>query len=335
MDIISTLKELSNSTYIGHHNDAIKIAEQMLGDFSKKERSAGNTAFYFKGKKDKTFLLEAHIDEIGFVVTEVFDSGFLRVSTAGGFDLRALPSHRIIVHGKKKVSAVFTSIPPHLSKDEAVFDDIDKLYLDTGLGDKAKSLISVGDFATYDTQATELLGTRITGKSLDNRAGVTTLLAVAERISANCGYNVILLFCNGEEIGTRGAITSAFALDADEAICVDVSFGDFPGVGAAESGKLGAGPMIGCSPILDRNMFARLCELAENKGISYQREIMSGRTSTDADMVSVSKSGIPTALISIPLRNMHTDCELCDTADIASAAELIYEYIVSGGVCRD
>ncbi len=333
IDTVSLLKQLSDSTYIGHIHDTLKIAEQTLGDFGKRINLAGgNTAFILKGESDRRLMLEAHIDEIGFTVCEVTDGGFLRVNCAGGFDLRALPSHRVTVHGKEDVPAVFTSIPPHLTKDEAVFDDIAKLYIDTGLGEKAKEIISVGDFVTYKTAATELLGGRVSGKALDNRAGVLTLLLVAEQLKGKTlPFDVILLFCNQEEIGTRGAVTSAFAVGADEAICVDVSFGDFPGVSPAESGRLGGGPMIGLSPVLDRALTDKLIKTALDNGISYQREALGGKTSTDADMVSNSRGGVPTALISLPLRNMHTDCEVIDTADINAAAKLIAEYILNGG----
>ncbi len=333
MEIAKTLKKLSDSTFIGHHNETLKIAEQMLGDFSKKQSLfGGNTAFFIKGKSDKTILLEAHIDEIGFTVTAVSEEGFLSVAPAGGFDLRTLPSARVMVHGKQEIPAVFTSIPPHLSKDDMVFDDIEKLYVDTGLGSRAKELISVGDFITYKTEAAELLSNRVTGKALDNRAGVSTLLAVADMLREDApDTNVIVLFCNQEEIGTRGAITSAFALDIDEAICVDVSFGDYPGIDAKECGKLGFGPMIGISPSLDRGLSDRLTSIAKAEGIPYQLEVMGGKTSTDADMVSLSREGIKTALVSIPLRNMHTNCEVVDTADIEAAAKLIYKFIALGG----
>ena len=336
MDILKTLKELSDSTYIGHHKDALKIAEQMLGDFSKQEMPDGSAAYYLDSGSDKTIILEAHIDEIGFVVTEVFDSGFLRVAAVGGLDVRTLPSHRVLVHGKEEVVAVFTSIPPHLSKGETVFDDIDKLYLDTGLGAKAKELVSVGDFATYNTKAQELKGGYLTGKALDNRAGVTALLLVFEMLKGkDLPFNVVFLLCANEELGKRGAVTAAFGVDASEAICVDVSFGNIPGLLPSDCGQLGDGPMIGVSPVLDCEIGYKLSDLACNNNIPAQSEIMAGNTSTDADVISISRGGIKTGLLSIPLRNMHTDCEMVCISDIEATARLIYEYIVSGGAFCD
>ena len=333
IETIETLKQLSDSVFIGHKRDALKIAEQTLGDFAeKKELFGGNTAFLIKGESEKTILLEAHIDEIGFTVTGVSDNGFLSVANAGGFDLRALPATRVTVHGKEDIPAVFTSIPPHLSKEDAVFDDIAKLYIDTGLGEKAKELISIGDFVTFRSKAANLLGTRVTGKALDNRAGVLALLLVANILRGKrLPQNVLILLCNQEEIGTRGAVTSAFALKPQEAICVDVSFGDFPGISPAECGTLGEGPMLGNSPILDRDITLSLKAIADTADIPYQNEVMGGKTSTDADMVSISREGVPTALVSIPLRNMHSPVEVVDTADIEAAAKLIAEYVFKGG----
>ncbi len=334
MNTIDLLKALSDSVFIGHHRNTLEIAERLLGDFSTKvELCGGNTAFTLKGEGDRTLLLEAHIDEIGFTVTEITDEGFLKVAAVGGIDLRTLPSHRVLIHGKQPVSGVFTSIPPHLSKDEAIFDDIDKLYIDTSLGKRAKELISVGNFVTFAQSCRELLDFKVTGKALDNRAGVAALLLTALRIrDMALPCNVTFLFCNQEELGTRGAVTSAFELCADEAVCVDVSFGNQPGVAPHECGTLGSGPMIGYSPALSHDMYDTLCSIAKKAEIPYQSEIMSGKTSTDADMVSISRGGVATGLVSIPLRNMHTDCEIVSATDVVATAQLLTEFVLGGGL---
>ena len=122
-------------------------------------------------------------------------------------------------------------------------------------------------------------------------------------------------------------------MDASEAICVDVSFGNIPGVFPSECGQLGDGPMIGVSPVLDCEIGYKLSDLACNNNIPAQSEIMAGNTSTDADVISISRGGIKTGLLSIPLRNMHTACEVCDLEDIENTARLMAEYITerSGG----
>ncbi len=328
--------KLSESVCIGNITETLTAVDKMLTTGDKTYHTGNNLSVFFKGEREHTLLIDAHIDEIGFTVTEIDERGFLKVACAGGFDLRALPSHTVTVHGKEDITAVFTSTPPHLSKEDAEFDDIAKLSLDTGLGAKAKDLISVGDFVTYKQEAKALLGDRVCGKSLDNRAGCAVLLLLAERLkNEKLPINVSLLFSNQEELGCRGAKTAAFALDADEAISIDVSFASFPGIAAHQCGKLGTGPMVGYSPILSRSVYDKLCAIAEKEKIPYQREVMGGTTSTNADMLSINRDGLSTGLVSVPLRYMHSDCEVIDTKDIENTAELLYKYIMAGGALCD
>ncbi len=331
MDIKKTIRELSNSVCIGHIDDALKFAEGMLPANCEIKRLYGNSlSAFIKGKSDYTVAVEAHIDEIGFIVTDI-NGGFLKVAAAGGFDLRTLPSHRVIVHGKENLDAVFTSVPPHLSKDDDEFDDLSKLSIDTGLCD-AKDLVSIGDFVTYSAKCEDLQGNRITGKSLDNRAGVAALIYLANMIKEEPPVNVLIMICNAEELGTRGAKTAAFECHFDEAVAVDVSFAAYPGVKPEQCGKLSGGAMIGQSPILSRKVINGLISAAEKGAVPYQLETMGGNTSTDADVLTVTKHGIPTGLVSIPLRNMHTDAEVIDTDDVLAVAELLYSYIMAGGI---
>lgn len=337
MDTVTLIKRLSDSVCIGNIHDALDIAREYLDGTCEIEMlTGGNLALKLKGKGDHTLLFDAHIDEIGFIVNEITDGGFLKVSCAGGFDLRALPSHAVTVHGKKPIPAVFTSVPPHLAKDDGVFDDIAKLSVDTGLGKKAKEYCSVGNFVTFRQEAKELKGGKITGKSLDNRAGVAALLLLADKLKGKeLPQNVTILLSNQEEIGCRGAKTASFTLDANESVCVDVSFASFPGIAANECGKLSKGPMLGYSPVLSREIFLKLVAIAERENIPFQREIMGSTTSTNADAITLSKSGIPSALVSIPLRYMHSDCEVIDKADVEAVAELLYNYAMSGGALCD
>ena len=330
MDIKYIIKELSNSVCIGHIDDALKIAEGMLPKTCEIKRLYGNSiAAFIKGKSEYTIAVEAHIDEIGFVVTDV-DGGFLKVAAAGGFDLRTLPSHRVTVHGKEKLDAIFTSVPPHLSKDDTEIEELSQLSVDTGVAD-AKEFISVGDFVTYSAKCEDLQGDRITGKSLDDRAGVAALIYLANMLKEP-PVNVIIMICNAEELGTRGAKTAAFECDFDEAIAIDVSFAAYPGVKPEQCGKLAQGPMIGQSPILSRKVVNALVEAAEKDAVPYQLETMGGNTSTDADVITVTKHGVPTGLVSIPLRNMHTDTEVIDVSDVSAVAKLLYSYILAGGI---
>ena len=333
MELKTLLKELTDSFSIGHLDGAREIIGRYL-DFCKVENvgSNGLIATLDKGY-DKTILFDAHIDEIGMVVTDISDSGFITVSNVGGIDLRHLPSKEVIVHGKEKVLGVFSSTPPHLLKDEEkCADSIDKIKIDTALGKKAKEIISKGDFVTFKNTFLSLSENRVSAKSLDNRAGCATLILLAHLIKdKTLPANVVFMFSDSEELGLRGARTAAYDINTDEAIVIDVSFGDAPGISPLKCGKLGGGAMIGISPILDNDIKDKFLSLADNNNIPCQKEVMSESTGTNADVISTLKSGIKTGLVSLPLRNMHTDCEVIDLRDIENTAKLLSLYVLSGG----
>ncbi len=331
MNTKDLLKKLSDAVCIGNITSAADIAAEELSKYAEVSRhgTSGIIAKIDKGQK-YTLLLDAHIDEVGFVVTSVSDTGFLKVSNVGGIDPRILPASRVILHGKSDIPAVFTSTPPHLAKKENETVSLDDILIDTGLGEMAKEYVSVGDYATFDSKFASL-GERFVGKSFDDRAAVVCLIKVASEIyDKNLPINIIISLSEQEELGTRGAITSAFDTDPDEAIAIDVSFGKAPGVAEHESGKLGGGAMIGISPILNKKMTDRISALAKENDIHHQFEVMSGKTGTDADVISITKSGIPSALLSIPIRNMHTPEEVIDPSDLDSVCRLLSAYILGG-----
>ena len=238
----------------------------------------------------------------------------------------------VIIHGKKQISAVFSSTPPHLSKGEEKFNDISAMKIDTGIKN-ASEIISVGDIVTFKNEFLELNKTRVCAKSIDDRAGCALLLLLAEKLKdKELNYNIIFLFSDGEELGLRGAKPASFALSPDMAIAIDVTFAQAPDVSEQQGGKLGQGAMIGISPVLDRNMTNSLIDIAKENQIAYQKEVCAKSTGTNADVISITKEGIPTALISLPIRNMHTDCEIIDTKDIESGVLLLEKYICEGGV---
>ncbi len=334
MNIKERLFELSKADASGYVAEARDIAYTMLSKYCKCEKSDTlNTFGFLKGESDYTVMLDAHIDQIAFVVTNVDDNGFLTVSNAGGIDLRQLPSRRVIIHGKEKVTGVFVSTPPHLSDGEKEYTDISVIKIDTALGNKAKAIISVGDIVTFCTEPVSLLGDRVAGKSFDNRAGVCVLIEVAKQLSKEkLPVNVAFLLSDSEEIGLRGAKTAAFKVSPYEAVIIDVSFGDTPGVSSDKTGELTKGAMIGISPLLDKAMSKKLILAAKEKDIPYQTEVMSSASGTNADVIAVTKEGVKTATVSIPLRNMHTDCEILSISDLENTVALLCEYIRNGGV---
>ena len=337
MNIENLIKELSDSVCIGNINQASQIAKRELSKYALVSDfgTLGVIGKINKGAK-RTLMLDAHIDEVGFVVTSVMDDGFLKVSNVGGIDSRILPAMPVTVHSKKNISAVFISTPPHLSKGEDKVKDVEDIFLDTGLGQSVNDWVSVGDFVSFASKTEALSGTRISGKSLDDRSAVACLIEVASRVyNKELPFNIIICLSEYEELGMRGAKTASFEFECDEAIAIDVSFADAPDVPAAKCGKLGKGGMIGVSPVLDKKITNALINVAEESDIPYQLEVSGGTTGTDADSISIAKKGVPCGLVSIPLRNMHTPNEVIDLADIKSVCDILEGYILSGGALND
>lgn len=327
MKLKTLLSDLAAAEGIGHNRQVMDTLKEYLAPFSEIKKDDNYLAATI-GKGEKTLMLEAHIDEVGMIVTSVCDDGFLKVTNVGSIDTRFLPSQPVKVLGKEVVKGVFTSLPPHLG--EGTVADFDNCCIDTGdknIGEK----VSQGDMVLFDAEPLWLKNDRLTSKALDNRSGVAAVVAAGEKISQlNLPFKTVLLFPTGEELGLRGARVAAFDSDADECISVDVSFGDCPDVSSTKTSKLGSGAMIGVSPILNRNIVNKLKALATANSIPYTLEVMGGTTSTDADVISITKQGIPTSLVSIPLRNMHTPSEVVDLKDLQAVTDLLVVYAKEG-----
>lgn len=279
----------------------------------------------------RKILLDAHCDQIGFIVTGFCDNGFLKVSAVGGIDVRTLLGARVEIFGKEKLIGIFSSVPPHLQKDgdSKKFPAIEDLALDIGYSlEKAKELVSLGDIAVVENDAFMLSENKFCASALDNKAGCAVMLSVMDRLfSENILKNtcVELVLTSQEEVGLRGA-KAVDIKGFDEAISIDVSFGAYPGASEENTGALGKGPMLGHSPFLSKRITKDLENLAENLNIPLQHEIMGEGTGTNADALSLS-SDIEAALISIPLRNMHSQVEIADIRDLDACAMLIENYI--------
>ncbi|MBE6761910.1 MAG: M20/M25/M40 family metallo-hydrolase [Ruminococcaceae bacterium] len=324
MDLKNLITELSAAAGIGHINDVKEVAKVYLSEFSKITDNE-NYLLAEIGEGEKVVMLEAHMDEVGMIVTEIFEDGFLSVTNVGSIDTRFLPSTTVKIYGKEVISGVFTSLPPHLGSGEVA--NFDNIQIDTGRKDICE-IVSKGDFVVFDAEPEELLGDRITSKALDNRAGMAAVIAAGEQIaSLELPFKVILLFPTGEELGLRGARVAAYDKNISKCISVDVSFGDCPDVPPSKTAKLGSGAMIGVSPILSRDIYKKLEALAKENEIPYTLEVMGGTTSTDADVISLNQSGVPTGLVSIPLRNMHTPCEVVDIKDVEAVVQLLTAFV--------
>ena len=275
------------------------------------------------------FLLDAHLDEIGMIVTSITDDGFIKVGKCGGIDLRMLPAYEVSVWGKKEIKGIISTLPPHLqsSDDAEKAPKIEQISIDIGYSrDELEKLVSLGDRVTFKRNFTKLLNDFVSASCLDDRSGVCAiLLALDELKKLPC--KVTVMFSSQEEVGTRGAKIGPYKKNVDEAIVVDVSFGYTPNCDREDCGELSKGAMIGFSPILDKSMSRMLVDVAKRDSIPYQTEIMSGKTGTNADVISISESGVKTSLISIPEKYMHQPVEVVDINDIEAVKELIVAYI--------
>jgi len=283
-----------------------------------------------------TLMLEAHLDEIGFLVTHIDDNGFVYTAAAGGIDKRVITAQPVIVFGDKPYYGVFCSTPPHLSGKDGTLPDVGSCGIDLGLsGEEAKKHIPVGSRVSYAPHFTELNENVVSSKALDNRAGIAAILHALRQIEGAPEVNIAVAFCVQEELGCRGVVPAVRRLQPDAAIVTDVSFALTPDADPRKCAKLGKGVMIGVSPILNKEMTDRLLALAEDCHIAYQFEVMGGATGTDADRITVSLLGVPTALLSIPQRYMHTPVEVVDLRDVATIGDLLAAYINEGGAVNE
>ena len=337
MNLFETLKELTAAAGVaGEENSAAFTVKKMLDEYGKAEITPYGNVLCRVGEFSQnkpTILLDAHIDEIGMIVSYITDDGFLKVSNCGGLDRRVLLAQQVTIYGKQKLTGFVTSTPPHLEKGNSAVPEIDDIYIDTGLsGEQARSLVNLGDKVLIENALEKMQGSRVTSKALDDRCGCAAILLVLDLIrDKKLDCNIIVLFSTQEETGERGAQTGAYDLNADMAVVVDVSFAKTNGEADEDCGRLGKGAMIGFAPSLSRKMSNDFVSLAEKENIPYQLEVMNGKTGTNADAIGVTQNGIACVTISIPEKHMHTPVEIVDLKDIENTAKLIAKYLESVG----
>lgn len=333
MDLKETVFALSEAHGAsGSETAAAVLALEMLRKFCSDAKIInGNVIGKFGTHRDglPNLVLDAHIDQIGMIVTCITDDGFIKVGNLGGIDRRLLAAQQVVIHGKREITGVICSVPPHLSNGESKVLSFEDIAIDTGASkSELEKYVSYGDTVTFDVKCRSLLGERVTGGALDDRSGVAAILYALELLKdRETAYNVTVIFSAQEELGERGAKIGAYSLAPDIAIAVDVSFAYAEGEDRKKCGLLGKGAMIGISPSLSREISDGLVRAAESAGLPYQIEVMNGLTSTNADQYSVSRCGAKACTLSIPLRNMHTPVEVIDLSDVRNTAEILAEFI--------
>lgn len=316
----------------GDEADARDCAERELKKYMKTTTDALGNLIGTVGTGKINILLDAHIDTIGLVIRGIDENGFLLFDKVGGVDVRVLTGSEVKVIGKEVLSGVVCSTPPHLmsggDKDKEI--DIRNMAIDVGLTKlQAQAAVEIGDRVVICANQLTLLGDKIASPCLDDRCGAVAIIKAVEAVHDKIkNVRVTALFSCGEEVGGFGAKTGAFSCDADYAIAVDVGFGADNVTPKEETIELSKGPSIGLSPVLDRELGKKLVSIAKAKSIPYQHDVMSGRTGTNADHINISKGGVKTALLSIPLRNMHTPVEVISIQDVENTARLIAGFIL-------
>ena len=268
------------------------------------------------------------------MVTDICEGGFLRVAAVGGIDTRVLSATEVVVHGREDIRGVFTSKPPHLqeageSEKKILLSD---LYIDTGIDDGTlEEKVRIGDAAGFCTLPARLENDMMTGKSFDDRICAAAILKAAadiDRSALKCDLCVML--SGGEEIGYIGARTGAFAASPCAAVVLDVTNAYMPdGPRRKKDIQLGGGPVITYSATTSRPLTDALISTARGAGIRHTVAAEAGATGTNAQVIQITGNGIPTALISLPLRYMHTCAEVISLEDTKNAAALLKAFAES------
>ncbi len=294
----------------------------------------GNFIAVKKGKDNGIrVMIAAHIDEIGLMVKKIDEDGFIKISAVGGIDPRTLPAQKVCVHGARKIPGVIGAMPPHLlsKKKKEKAHELDDLYVDTGYEkEKVEELVNVGDVITVKRKFYELKNNHVSGKALDDRAGVLMMYECARELN-NVSHKADIYFVatSQEEIGVKGGLTSAFNLEPQIGIAIDVTHGLMPGVDKSKAVEMDEGPVISFGPHVHPDLYDLFKNTAENRSIPHQIQPSPSPFGTDAAGIQVVRSGVATALISIPQRYMHTSVETISLENIKHGAILLSQCLSS------
>jgi endoglucanase len=276
-------------------------------------------------------MLASHMDEIGLMVTEIKGS-FLSITGVGGVDRRLLLGQPVLVHGRRELPGVVGSRPPNLTKagERGKLVPWDKLVVDVGLPpEEVAEQVRIGDLISFRQELRELaLGNRVIAKALDNRISVVAIAVCLEALQSRVHHWDVLAVATVQEEETfGGAITSTYQVEPDVGIAVDVTFATGPGVSETDDAyPLGKGPAIGYGPNNHPGIHEGLVDAAKAIELPFHIEPMPRGSSTDARPMEVSRAGVPTGVVSIPIRNMHMPVEVAAVKDIERAGRLLAEF---------
>lgn len=295
---------------------------------------AGNVIAALNEGADFGVLIAAHSDEISFMVRHIDDKGYISVAAIGGISAKPAIGSRVRVLGKKTIIGVVAVPPEHKGGQKGELE-VDSLLIDCGAkdGKELRKIVSVGDYVIYDKNLDYLQNNNIAGRALDNRSGLFIISEVVKELSKE-KLNVALYAVStvNEETNQGGAYFAASALRPRIAIACDVTFAtDDPSSSAAKDGdvKLGGGPVIAFGPQVSRTVNNLLIDTAKKNKHDIQYELAPRRTGTDADTMRFTGSGVPVALVSLPLRYMHSPSEVVNLKDMEAEIRLLVDFVKS------
>ena len=341
---IKLVEELSMTPGISAHEEKIAaILERELKDVADDIEidAMGNFIATKKGssKKGPKVMLAAHMDEIGLMVRYIDDNGFIRFSTVGGINDQMLMNQTVVIHSRNgDLTGVIGSKPPHVTKPEERKKVIpfDEMFIDIGAKDKeeAEAMVRIGDPITFKTWFEAFPNNLVMGKALDNRLGCYVMTEVLKRVDSKA--TVYGVGTTQEEVGLKGAKVTSYKLNPDMAFALDVTLsGDHPGIKPEEApAEIGKGPAVilidasGRGIITPKVVRDLLRTTGDKEGIPYQLEVSDGGT-TDGSAIHLTKEGIPTGVLSVPTRYIHTTVSVASMEDVENTIKLIVAAINS------
>mgnify|MGYP000846020755 CR=1 FL=1 len=281
-------------------------------------------------KEPKKVMITAHYDQIGMLVAGYEKNGFLSVSNLGGIDTKALLASCVTIHGKEDILGVIGAKPPHLlSKEETKKNlKITELFIDTGLSDDMiKEKVAIGAPVSILSPTVQMENGCLSGRNLDNRCGVAALVLILEQLQSMKHDNDIYVIATvQEETSALGAMTTAYSLEPDVAVVIDVTHGDMPDAEKSKCFPLGKGVPVGIGPAYNRRETENLLKTAKKERIPTSLSVEAGDPGTECWAIQISRLGVATVELSIPLRYMHTGVELIQISDVEMAANLAAKY---------
>ncbi|MEG0894219.1 MAG: M20/M25/M40 family metallo-hydrolase [Oscillospiraceae bacterium] len=323
----------------GREDTAVLEAEKVLRKYTNDVRvdKLGSLIGFIKSKKEnaKTILLDAHIDEIGLMVTGIEENGFLRINKCGGVSNRLLVSQEVTVHtANGDLFGVIGGKPTHLisNEDANKAPTFEELFVDIGYGyEEACKKVALGDVVIVNGPFYELLNGQFASKAIDDRCCMVSILQALELLKdKDVGVNIAVLFSSQEERGGSGAKVSAYDINPDYAIAVDVTCSATPDMTAHKYNKIGDGVVICVGPALKKECSDKMINICKEKNIKYQIGMETGGyTGTNADDIIVTRNGVETVLLSVAMKYMHSPIETVLLEDLETTAQAIAEYVLS------